>query len=182
MSLTCPQHRSKAPGASHGDAQRRMRGGTAAHQGGPGWHDGAEDAGHADHDMLNGDAVRPRNLDRSGVQCLHTIVITGCLSCGGLVGLMCFVEFLTGGCGSTAAIVSLTNQHHFSAVSLCSRCAVPDTACFACCGLVCALPHAVLSMCSELALHLPKLLTPIASNLEKSALITCPCASHDLYV
>lgn len=72
MSLTCPQHRSKAPGALPPDAQRRMRGGTAAHLCDPGWHDGAEDAGHADHDMLVGDAVRPRILDRSGVQDLYT--------------------------------------------------------------------------------------------------------------
>lgn len=114
MSLTCPQHRSKAPGASHGDAQRRVRGGTATHQGDPGYHEGADDAGHAEHDMLNGDAVRPRILDRSGVQEPHT----ACHWAVCLVVVLCSVEFVTGGCDAST-LVSLTTKQHHSAVSSC---------------------------------------------------------------
>ena len=66
MSLTCPQHRGKGP-----DGRHRPRGSEEAHQGDLGHHDGAEDVDYADHDMPNGDAVRPRNLDRSGVQALQ---------------------------------------------------------------------------------------------------------------
>ena len=65
MSLTCPQHRSKGP-----DAHHRSKGGLeVAYQGYPG---AAEDPGYADNDMLNGDAARPRNLDRSGEEPLQS--------------------------------------------------------------------------------------------------------------
>ena len=68
MLLTCPQHRSKGS-----DAQHRSRGGDAVYQGDLGYQDAAEDPGYADHDMQNGDAARPRNLDRSGVHHQHTL-------------------------------------------------------------------------------------------------------------
>ena len=51
------------------------------YQADPGYHDGPEDRGYAD-DMPNVDAARPRNLDRSGVQHVFTLLhITDCLLC-----------------------------------------------------------------------------------------------------
>ncbi|KAL3154709.1 hypothetical protein ABBQ38_011258 [Trebouxia sp. C0009 RCD-2024] len=65
-SVTCPQHRHKAP---HG--QNRAKGPEAAHQGDPGHHAAPRLPTDAAHDMPNGHAARPDDLDKSGSHMRH---------------------------------------------------------------------------------------------------------------